>query len=57
MTFYNYAVCENCGRIVRTEETTMSGDGEVDGKSYRKIKSKYCGCTTRKVTVDIAKGQ
>ena len=46
MTMYIYGVCERCGRIVETKKTTMN-DGETDGKSYRKVEAKYCGCLNR----------
>ena len=55
MTFIIYGVCTRCGKIVETKTTTMN-DGEVDGKSYRKVDPKYCGCLNKQNIIDVAKG-
>jgi hypothetical protein len=52
MSFYKYGVCESCGRIVSTEETTMNS-GQVDGKTYVKVSSKVCGCNSSNSRANI----
>jgi len=51
--YYIYGICEKCGRVVSTEKTKQTGDDTVDGKSYRKVSSKVCGCGTPPKRVDI----
>lgn len=53
--FTIYSVCKRCGRIIDKDETTGTGSNTVEGKSYRSIDAKYCGCVKRNRTPDIAR--
>ena len=55
MAYYTYAVCEKCASIVRTSKVTGSDPDTVEGKTYVRISSQYCGCTSKKKKLDVVR--